>query len=240
MAKLKDFIALLEQEVKNHSIYVWGAQGQRYPTVNEAWIRKLETSTTNANRAVAYWEKQCAAGYEKKLGAFDCSGLGVWALMSLGIIKSDMNANGLKGKCTKIAKAQLVKGCFVFRVNSVGRATHIGYVVDDSLNVIEAMGRDVGVVKRSLNASGTSYWNHFGIPTWFADEIVDKPASEIEAIASVTIREKPDKASKALGTLTKGKKLERKDNGWYKVIYKDKEAYVSARDDLTKQVGKDV
>ena len=36
---LKDFITCLQQQVDNHSIYVWGAQGQTTPTITEAWIR---------------------------------------------------------------------------------------------------------------------------------------------------------------------------------------------------------
>ena len=71
MDKLQDFIEYLEEQVQNHSIYVWGGQGQGYPKVTEAWIRKMEDSITNANRAIAFWKNQVAAGYEKKLRAFD-------------------------------------------------------------------------------------------------------------------------------------------------------------------------
>ena len=72
------------------------------------------------------------------------------------------------------------KGCFVFRKNIKGRAYHIGYVVDDELNVVESKGRDDGVVKRPINAS-IGYWNAFGIPSFFAEEInkpvvVEKPS----------------------------------------------------------------
>ena len=50
MKSLDSFIKHLEEEVANHSIYVWGAQGQTGATITEAWIRKRETSETNANR----------------------------------------------------------------------------------------------------------------------------------------------------------------------------------------------
>ena len=43
------------------------------------------------------------------------------------------------------------------RAGTKGKAHHIGYIVDESLNVIEAKGRDDGVVKRSLNASESGY-----------------------------------------------------------------------------------
>lgn len=171
MGKLQEFLNILEEQAKNHSIYVWGAQGQDKSIITEKWIKSRETSTRNATRALNYWKKQVQAGYGDVLRAFDCSGLGIWTLQKMGIIKTDMTANGMKGKCTPISKSELQKGDWVFRVNSSGKATHIGYVVDDNLNVIEAMGRDNGVVKRTLNASGTSYWNAFGRPSYFASEI---------------------------------------------------------------------
>jgi len=76
---LNDFITYLEQEVANHSIYVIGGQGQRGKAVTEKWIRSRESeSKTNADRAVAFWALQVAAGYGEVLGAFDCSGLGMY------------------------------------------------------------------------------------------------------------------------------------------------------------------
>lgn len=171
MAQLQTFINLLEQEVANHSIYVWGAQGQTGSQITESWIRSRETSAKNANRAINFWRKQVAAGYGSKLKAFDCSGLGVWALQKCGLINYDTNANGLKNKCRAITKNQLRSGCFVFRCYSSGKAYHVGYVVDNNLNVIESMGRDRGVVKRPINASSSSYWNRFGEPPWFSSEL---------------------------------------------------------------------
>ncbi len=169
---LKEFIELLELEVKNHSIYVWGAQGQTKPTITEAWIKKCAKTTSTGNSAVAYWKKQVEAGFGEMLKAFDCSGLGIYSLQKLGIIKVDMNANGLKGKCTILSKAELKKGDWVFKTYKTGtkkgKAYHIGYVVDDALNVIEARGSAYGVVKRPLSQGG---WNTYGRPTYFKDEI---------------------------------------------------------------------
>ena len=70
------FVELLENEVKNHSIYVWGGNSESYPTVNEDWI---ETNASNAKRAINTYKKAVAAGYEKQLKAFDCSGLAALA-----------------------------------------------------------------------------------------------------------------------------------------------------------------
>lgn len=174
MSRLDEFISYLEEQVKNHSIYVWGGQGQTKPTITEAWIRSKENSTDNANRAIANWKKQIAAGYGEVLRAFDCSGLGMYWLQNLmKLCGSDMTANSMMGKCKKITRDKLQRGDWVFRVDSAGKAYHIGYVVDAALNVIEAKGRDDGVVKRALNASGASYWNAYGRPeAYFGAETI--------------------------------------------------------------------
>jgi|GEM_PF-4383782 len=44
----------LEEQVANHSIYVWGAQGQQGAAITEEWIRARETSAFNASRAIFY------------------------------------------------------------------------------------------------------------------------------------------------------------------------------------------
>lgn len=177
-ATLKDFIAYLEDQVKNHSIYIWGAQGQGYPTVNEAWIKSKESGLHQTN-ALKTYRAAVAAGYEKTLRAFDCSGLGAYWLYNLqGIIPSDKNSNGLMGMCTLIQQNHVKKGDFVFKRYTTGtkRAYHIGYVVDDDLNVIEARGRAYGVVKRPLSKGG---WNEYGRPEFFKAEIEKDEPEEI-------------------------------------------------------------
>lgn len=170
MNNLKTFLDYLHEQFKNHSIYVWGAQGQQGAAITDAWIKRRETSDANYKRAVAFWKKQCAAGYGDVLRAFDCSGLGMYWLQNVsGILKSDCNAHGLYGKCRKLKKADLRVGDFVFKINSTGRATHIGYVADTDINVIEALGRDYGVVKRPLSKGS---WNGFGRPPFWAEEEV--------------------------------------------------------------------
>ena len=174
MGNLNSFIAYLQEQVTNHSIYVWGAQGQQGAAITEAWIKKRETTDKNAERAITFWKKQCAAGYASVLRAFDCSGLGVCFLLKSGLIKSDMNANGIMGKCDKITKDKLRIGDFVFKTNSSGRATHIGYVADNDLNVIEAKGRDYGVTKSKLSG-----WSVYGRPPyWTETEIAELQGTE--------------------------------------------------------------
>ena len=190
---LKDFIKLLEKEVVNKSLYCWGAQGELVTEKSEAWIRSKEVSHIDANRVIALRDIRLRAGY-KNMKMFDCSGLGIYALLLLKLRQSDTNANGLMRLCTEVKKADLHKGDWVFRVYTVGakkgRAYHIGYVVDDELNVIEAQGRDVGVVKRSLNASGATYWNYFGRPSYFKKEIEEaiKIEDEIYTFTKVLVK----------------------------------------------------
>ena len=165
MATLEKFLSYLEEQVQNHSIYVWGAQGQKGTEITEEWIRKRETSTINAARAVSFWKKQVKAGYGDKLRAFDCSGLGVCFFLQNGLLKKDTTADGLLKLCTRISAAELRPGDFVFKTYASGKAYHVGYVVDAALNVIEAKGRDAGVVKGSLKR-----WNVYGRPPFWKEE----------------------------------------------------------------------
>lgn len=167
---LKEFLNYLENEVKNGSIYVWGGQGQR---ATDALIDKLETNAANKKTAKALLKKRIKAGY-KNVKAFDCSGLVTKAMDDTGIMKKgfDTTADGLKKHYVKSLKRwELKPGDLVFRVNSAGKAYHVGVVVDWDLNIIEARGRAYGVVKRGLNASGKGYWNAYGRPTALRDEI---------------------------------------------------------------------
>lgn len=151
--------------MSNHSIYVWGAQGKPGTEITEQWIRLRETSKNNADRAVAYWKKQVAAGYGQTLCAFDCSGLAVSFLLENGLLKKDTTAEGLRRLCGKITSRQLKPGDFVFKVGSDQKAYHVGYVVDESRNVIEAKGRSYGVVKSPFKG-----WNAYGRPPFFRTE----------------------------------------------------------------------
>lgn len=175
---LNEFIQYLEEQACNHSIYVWGAQGQQGGEITEEWITKRETSAANTKRAIAFWKAQCEAGFAEVLRAFDCSGLAMYFLQNMkGVLKSDTTANGLMGHCDKLAKGDVRRGDWVFKTytkdSDDGKqkkcaAYHIGYVVDDELNVIEAKGRDDGVVKRPLKAGG---WNAYGRPSFFKADI---------------------------------------------------------------------
>lgn len=164
---LTNFIEHLETQVKNGSIYVWGAQGQK---ATESFIKNCE-SGTNETKALNLYKKRVKAGYDAdKILCFDCSGLGMYYIQNVsGLSKSDKNANGMMANCTIIQKKHVKKGDMCFKVSN-GRATHVGYIVDNNGNFIESRGRAYGVVKRNLADVGT-YWNTYGRPKWFADEI---------------------------------------------------------------------
>lgn len=153
--KITRFIEWLKQQIG--CIYVWGAQGET--DISEAWIRKRETSTDNANRAIKFWKSQLAKGF-KNLAAYDCSGLIVKWLLDNGLITSDMSSRGLYSACKKITREELAPGDLVFRHNGI-KIHHVGVYIGDGL-VIEAKGRDDGVVERLIDASGKSYWNRYG------------------------------------------------------------------------------
>ncbi len=173
-ATLNDFIAYLENEVKNGSVYVLGAQGQVYPFSDDWLMQREHDDLHNVGRIKKTVEKRIADGYNTaNIRAFDCSGLGMYWLQNLQkLLLSDLNANGMRGQCETLARADLKRGDWVFMVEG-NRATHIGYVVNDDLDVIEARGRDYGVVKTKLK---DRKWNAYGRPKMFASQI-EAPAT---------------------------------------------------------------
>jgi len=183
---LDEFIEYLEEQANNKAIYVWGAQGDDVSTMGNPieWIEFQESSYNGGEhtaRAVnGFYTRQELGGDFK---AFDCSGLGMYWLMDVnGFYSEDMSANGLMRETTRINQGELERGDWVFRVYEAdvykdgelihhkGEAYHVGYVVDDELNVIEAKGRDDGVVKLPFDYS-EGYWNQYGRPYIFMDWI---------------------------------------------------------------------
>jgi hypothetical protein len=76
-------------------------------------------------------------------------------------------------QCAHIGLDELRSGDFVFNTDSSGRAYHMGYVADACLNIVEAKGRDYGVVKSPFKG-----WNVYGRPPYFRDE-KGRPKSRI-------------------------------------------------------------
>ncbi len=154
---IEKFLEFLYAQV-DRSIYVWGAQGET--DITEEWIRKRESNNEKqVKRVITFWNKLKAKGISP-IAAYDCSGLIVYWLLKNGIIKSDMSSRSLFAKSEEIKRSELKAGDFVFRHNGT-KIHHVGVYVGSN-KVIECMGRDVGVVERDINASGTSYWNRYG------------------------------------------------------------------------------
>ena len=138
-------------------IYVWGGNGQT--EISVGWIRRMDTSETNAQRSIRFWDNQKTAGMTD-LAAFDCSGLISRYLQDIGIVSSKRNCDHLWAMCTPVTRADLRPGDLLFRSRN-GDMYHVGVYVGRG-RVIEAKGRDDGVVLRGINASGDGYWNKFG------------------------------------------------------------------------------
>ena len=157
--KIDDFIAYLTSHLGD--AYVWGAQGERVdnrPDL-EKWVRRKETSRRETDRALTYIKKAT----KSPLYAFDCSGLIVhWLRDIRGLIDSDTNAQGLYRQCKqqgKLGAWQMQAGDLVFRYSfAVGKMGHVGVYVGNGM-VVEAQGRDAGVVMRHLSYGG---WTHQG------------------------------------------------------------------------------
>ena len=157
--KIDDFIAYLESHIGD--AYVWGAQGERVDNRAdlEKWVRRKETSRREADRALAYIKKAT----KTPLYAFDCSGLIIhWLRDIRGLIDSDTNAQGLYRQCKqqgKLGAWQMQAGDLVFRYSfAKGKMGHVGVYVGNGM-VVEAQGRDAGVVMRHLSYGG---WTHQG------------------------------------------------------------------------------
>ena len=166
--KIDDFIAYLKSHLGD--AYVWGAQGERVDNRAdlEKWVRRKETSRREADRALAYIKKAT----KTPLYAFDCSGLIIhWLRDIRGLIDSDTNAQGLYRQCKqqgKLGAWQMQAGDLVFRYSfAVGKMGHVGVYVGNGM-VIEAQGRDAGVVMRHLSYGG---WTHQGRHPALAEDI---------------------------------------------------------------------
>ena len=146
-------------------VYVWGGHGQY--NLTDAQIRSMDNSHANAQRSIDFIKKLKAQGITS-YRCFDCSGLISRYFYDLGLVPSKRNCNHLAGMCEDIhtsasvaeLEAALRPGDLVFRRNSE-KYYHVGVYIGNG-QVVEAKGRDDGVVQRRLDASGGGYWNRWG------------------------------------------------------------------------------
>ena len=137
--------------------YGWGGNGET--EITEALIRRKDTSEVNAKRTISFWQKQTSLGVTD-MALFDCSGLISRYLQDLGLVSSKRNCNHLWAMCEPVTRAELREGDLLFRERG-GDMYHVGIYAGRG-RVIEAKGRDDGVVIRPIDASGAGYWNKFG------------------------------------------------------------------------------
>lgn len=129
--------------------YVYGAQG-------EVMTKSLlDTLIKRFGRSHYYFDGYSA---EKWIGkqCFDCSGLIVWALEQLGLIRTDLTADGLYQLCEPVQKSKLEVGDLVFYQNSNGYKHHVGVYIDNG-RVIHARGTAYGVVETEMFNKFTAF-----------------------------------------------------------------------------------
>lgn len=244
-----EFIKYLELQVKNHSMYVLGGQGQTGDQITEHWIRKREQDTggrlvngryySYSDLAVNFWKQQCEQGYHDVMSAYDCSGLLVhWLKDIKGILSYDMSANSLKGLCKKASAPK--RGYWVFKLNSAGRATHVGAFVSDN-EIIEAKGRVEGVVKTAYREKE---WSWIGIPS-VIDFDEDPPIEKKKYVrpkGNVRVREGNGTEYKQIRpTATKDDLLpylgqEDTSPYWYRVEWSGRNGYITSNKKFTEVI----
>lgn len=152
MASRTDFVNVVTEYWKNHSIYFWGGNGESTRKLTIGTIIDQESSAHNAARVLRHIADLIDKGYSLTCSqAMDCSGLVVAALRQLGLIKptDDFRARDLQKMCRPIELNKLKYGDLVFDKQT--EATHCG-VYDGFDMTIEAQGRDVGVTRNKLSA----------------------------------------------------------------------------------------
>ena len=220
MATVKEFLDLLYSQV-DRGIYVWGGNGENLLTMSdpEAWIRKRETSKANANRDLALLAKRESQGIDP-IRAFDCSGLVYWAQKEAGYGYSDHTAQGWFKECKSVET--LSEGDLVFHHNGI-RCVHVGVYVGGG-TVIEADGRDVGVVATSYTKKA-KYWNRQGRLKKMEDHAPTPfEPTAVKMTGSLCVRNQGNKKGKIIGYASKGHTyplLGYADTGWYIIEYKE-------------------
>ena len=257
MSKASEFVEVLRGRV-GRSIYVWGGDGELMSSKAdpEKWIREHETSSANAERAIALYRQLLSEGITD-IRAFDCSGFVFWGLKALGIDKGDLTARGLWQACklrndTGLDEANLRTGDFLCHYDEDDkRITHIGVLVDSATSV-ECIGRDEGVVEMGLTYHLGDYWNRWARWDTFAAEDVEEPAGEpaeetpepvtvayVQSLGSVRVRAGGSTAYPKIGTARRGERYlltGTADTGWHQIDFKGKVGYISCNPKYTRLI----
>lgn len=250
---IQEFWDAAQEEVDNHSIYVWGGSGELCCEVSESWIRRKESGRM-PDAAVKEWEEVMDSDFADVARCFDCSGYVSWCLKKIGLLENRTDCDGLFARCTEVYTP--TNGTLLFRQNPAdpNDETHVG-IYFDGLQY-EARGRAVGVVAMEYNPN---YWQKLG---WFKalkpepqPEPPEPPAPTKQVVKvvgkSVRVRKKDSTLSKTLyiahnrawykehGFGKKGDQfpfIDVSPNGWYHIEYLDGDAYISSKERLTQLV----
>jgi hypothetical protein len=254
---LNEFISYLCSQIGQP--YLWGGQHTRLtPDTYEAIIHKREDGrgqysdgTTYAEASIAYCKNLFDAGVTV-LYAYDCSGLGMYWIADVKHIWTDRTADRMMRSCTELNDAEPPeKGWWVFRQDDSGRATHIGYMVDNEY-LIEAKGRKYGVVATKWRKNDWSIW---GIPSIFEDEIRNPEPPEPEPPEPP----EPEPKTKYVEVIGKSVRVRSSDSvlgrtqfiahkgdtfpliciapsGWYQIATDRAESYITSKTKYTKLV----
>lgn len=156
MSKVDKMIYYAEKQVHHNDPYIWSGQGEKLKSLTVLKLCEMETSAENAQRVIEYIYNN-RVNFDSKTKVFDCSGLVCKALAYAGFVKSsfDSTANDLYLKYDKVPIGKRQRGDLIFKFNKAMIAIHVGIVFDDTY-VIEAKGRDYGVVKSKIDNSWTA------------------------------------------------------------------------------------
>jgi len=246
---LNEFIEYLLAQIGQP--YVWGGQHLKLtPSTYEAIITRKESDAVYRLQAISYCKAKFDQGAEV-LFAYDCSGLGMYWLQNvMKIYKTDMNANSMWGKCTEESEPQ--RGYWVFRFNSEGKASHIGYMVSDT-EVVHSKGRSFGVVKEKYSKT---YWHKVGKPSCFNfDPEPDPPEPPTPTYKWIRVKRKCriragngkydeyGKENKTLLIARPGMEFPElgqadKDPYWYFVTHGDIKGFITSNQRYTEEVNK--
>ena len=244
MSKREKFLKEARSQV-NKGIYVWGGNGENLLTMDdpESWIRRRETSKENADRAIALLAARESEGIDP-IRAFDCSGLVYWSQNEANVGYGDKTAQGYWKECNPVDELQA--GDLVFHHNGL-RCTHVGIYNGDGY-VIEALGRDVGVV---LNRRvDEKYWNRWGRLKKLPIDPEPKPEPTDSLVLvkgrSVNVRsidhvpeDEKLKESTIIGVAHRKETyrlITVAPSGWYEIDFKGQIGFISNRSDLPEVV----
>jgi hypothetical protein len=164
--EMKPYFDYLDTQVKNKSIYCLGGQGEIVGKMTVDFICSNESSLANAARVLKHIANVITDKEFKRNIAmiFDCSGLGSYWFQKEKVYTYDHTANAMYKETVPIPVDKRQPGDFVFGHFSNGKAGHVGYLEDGDM-VVEAKGRDDGVVKRKFEEGA---WTKVGRPDFWA------------------------------------------------------------------------